>query len=117
MATNNDNLHELLNKRKQVENQIKEELETLARKLVKLAPTAWKKYFKQGDTIHISASWLEKLCSGRESIRFSTYKPYGFTNQEDCIRKANLLKKAWEGIVNVNPEKEGVYLTISFTLA
>jgi hypothetical protein len=110
-------------KREETIKQLDEERNNLAQKVLDLIPSELKKYrnerfynleatteFLQVLYDHIDSGWWAR-------DRFKVPEDYGFKNKSDAYKKMQLLRKAWQNIIDIKLDKSDRYLEVHYKLS
>jgi hypothetical protein len=106
-------------KRRDALKTLDKELEKLGQKLIALVPEELKA-FKDEALWDIKAFLVTLENNSRQGscndIKFKQPSDYGFRGKKDVIKKMELLKEAWEGIVDVEINTRDWYVQVRFRL-
>lgn len=116
---NDLNLQEFFESRAMIEKMLDDTLDQKVKVLLALVPQELETYFKESV---FDAKWLKQLYSNTlmyssNSDKIKEPELYGFKKSKaDVVRKMTLLKKAWEGIIDVDIDDSDWYVEIRFKM-
>ena len=116
---NNLNLQEYFEAKNIIEKMLEDTLAQKLKDLLAIVPKELNTYFSESI---FDANWLKHLYSNtitgsNNSDKIKDPQIYGFKNSKaDVVRKMNLLKEAWKGIVDVDIDSKSWYVEVRFRM-